>query len=86
MLIGAYHYARYDLHSGTNAGANSEATTSGMSLKNYIIGGGYYLMQMLNVEASPSWPHQNHPFPMGQPMVQQSREPRRRQRRLRSSR
>ena len=51
VLIGAYHYARYDVHTGT-AGATSEANVFWGVAKNYIVGGGYYIMPMLDVEAS----------------------------------
>jgi alpha-tubulin suppressor-like RCC1 family protein/GH25 family lysozyme M1 (1,4-beta-N-acetylmuramidase) len=51
VLIGAYHYARYDLHTGT-AGATSEANVFWAAAKNYITGGGYYIQPMLDVEAS----------------------------------
>ena len=51
VLIGAYHYARYDLHTGT-AGATAEANNFFNVAKNYLKGGGYYLMPMLDVEAS----------------------------------
>jgi len=51
VLIGPYHYARYDLHTGTS-GATSEATVFWNAAKNYIKGGGYYIMPMLDVEAS----------------------------------
>ena len=51
VVIGAYHYARYDLHGGT-AGATSEATVFWNAARNYLVGGGYYIMPMLDVEAS----------------------------------
>ena len=51
MLIGAYHYARYDLNTGT-AGATSEANAFWSIAGPYIKGGGYYIMPMLDVEAS----------------------------------
>src|ERR1039457_3534043 len=51
VVIGAYHYARYDLNTGT-AGATSEATVFWNAAKNYLVGGGYYIMPMLDVEAS----------------------------------
>jgi GH25 family lysozyme M1 (1,4-beta-N-acetylmuramidase) len=51
VVIGAYHYARYDLHGGT-AGATAEATVFWNAAKNYLVGGGYYIMPMLDVEAS----------------------------------
>ena len=49
--IGAYHYARYDLNSGTS-GATSEANYFWSVAGAYIRGGGSYLMPMLDVEAS----------------------------------
>jgi alpha-tubulin suppressor-like RCC1 family protein/GH25 family lysozyme M1 (1,4-beta-N-acetylmuramidase) len=49
--IGAYHFARYDLNTGTN-GATAEANYFWGRAKNYLVGGGYYLMPMLDVEAS----------------------------------
>jgi GH25 family lysozyme M1 (1,4-beta-N-acetylmuramidase) len=51
VLIGAYHYARYDLNTGT-AGATAEANWFWSQAKNYITGGGYYITPMLDVEAS----------------------------------
>ena len=51
VLIGAYHYARYDLHGGTS-GATSEANVFWNAARNYLVGGGYYIMPMLDVEAS----------------------------------
>src|ERR1035441_9350224 len=51
VLIGAYHYARYDLDGGT-AGATSEANAFWSIAGPYITGGGYYIMPMLDVEAS----------------------------------
>ncbi len=51
VLMGAYHYARYDLHSGT-AGATAEANYYWSFAKNYIQGDGRTLMPMLDVEAS----------------------------------
>jgi GH25 family lysozyme M1 (1,4-beta-N-acetylmuramidase) len=53
VLIGAYHYARYDLNTGT-AGATAEANWFWSVTKNYIKSSGAYLMPMLDVEASPS--------------------------------
>jgi len=53
VLIGAYHYARYDLHTGTN-GAIAEANYFWSVAKDYITGSGAYLMPMLDVEASPA--------------------------------
>ncbi len=49
--IGAYHYARYDGNTGT-AGATAEANWYWSVAKNYIKGGGAYLVPMLDVEAS----------------------------------
>src|ERR1035437_9010215 len=51
VLIGAYHYARYDLNPGTS-GATAEANYFWSVAKNYITGGGYYIQPMLDVEAS----------------------------------
>jgi GH25 family lysozyme M1 (1,4-beta-N-acetylmuramidase) len=51
VLIGAYHYARYDLNPGT-AGATAEANYFWSVAKNYIKGGGYYIMPMLDIEAA----------------------------------
>src|ERR1035437_1315643 len=51
VLIGAYHYARYDLNTGTS-GATDEANYFWSVASNYIAGGGAYLMPMLDVEAS----------------------------------
>ncbi len=51
VLIGAYHYARYDLNTGT-AGATAEANAFWSIAGPYIKGGGYYIMPMLDVEAS----------------------------------
>src|SRR5215831_3756511 len=51
IVIGAYHFARYDLNTGTN-GATAEANYFWGRAKNYITGGGYYIMPMLDVEAS----------------------------------
>ncbi|MDB6112251.1 MAG: hypothetical protein JWR69_4001 [Pedosphaera sp.] len=52
VLIGAYHYARYDVNTGT-AGATSEANYFWSQSKNYLKGGGGYLMPMLDVEQAP---------------------------------
>lgn len=51
VLIGPYHYARYDLNTGT-AGAIAEANYFWNRAKSYLTGGGYYIMPMLDVEAS----------------------------------
>ena len=51
VLIGAYHYARYDLNTGTS-GATAEANAFWSIAGPYIKGGGYYIMPMLDVEAS----------------------------------
>src|SRR5207302_588985 len=51
--IGAYHYARYDGNTGA-AGATNEANNFWNVAGPYIKGGGYYLMPMLDVEASPA--------------------------------
>lgn len=53
VFMGAYHYARYDLHTGT-AGATAEANYYWNFAKNYIQGDGKTLMPMLDVEASPA--------------------------------
>ncbi len=53
VFMGAYHYARYDLHAGT-AGATAEANYFWNFAKNYIQGDGKSLMPMLDVEASPA--------------------------------
>src|SRR6266436_8221310 len=49
VLIGAYHYARPDLNLGT-AGADQEAAWFWSIAKNYIKGGGSYLLPMLDIE------------------------------------
>ena len=49
VLIGAYHFARYDVNIGTN-GAMAEAAYFWGVAQNYIKGGGAYLMPMLDVE------------------------------------
>ena len=51
VLIGAYHYARYDSNPGTG-GADLEAAHFWSVASKYIKGGGFYLMPMLDVEAS----------------------------------
>jgi GH25 family lysozyme M1 (1,4-beta-N-acetylmuramidase) len=51
ILIGAYHYARYDLNVGT-AGATAEANVFWNAVKNYTKADGLTLMPMLDVEAS----------------------------------
>ena len=51
VLIGAYHYADFDINTGTN-GAIAEANHFWSVAKNYIKGGGTYLMPMLDLEAS----------------------------------
>jgi GH25 family lysozyme M1 (1,4-beta-N-acetylmuramidase) len=53
VLMGGYHYARYDLHSGT-AGATAEANYYWNFAKNHIRGDGKTIMPMLDVEASPA--------------------------------
>jgi GH25 family lysozyme M1 (1,4-beta-N-acetylmuramidase) len=53
VLMGAYHYARYDLNTGT-AGATAEANYFWSIARNYIQGDGKTLMPMLDVEASPA--------------------------------
>lgn len=52
VLIGAYHYARYDLNTGLS-GADKEANWFWSQAKSYIKGGGAYLMPMLDVEQGP---------------------------------
>jgi len=49
VLIGAYHFARYDLHTGTS-GATSEANAFWSAAAPYVTGGGYYMMPMLDLE------------------------------------
>jgi len=49
VLIGAYHFARYDRDSGT-AGAAAEAGWFWQIAHSYITSGGYYLMPMLDCE------------------------------------
>lgn len=49
--IGAYHYARFDLNTGTN-GAAAEAAWFWSVAKAYIVPSGGYLTPMLDVEAS----------------------------------
>ena len=51
VLIGPYHYARYDLNPGTS-GATAEANYFWSVAKNYVKGGGFYIQPMLDVEAS----------------------------------
>ncbi|EEF59547.1 GH25 family lysozyme [Pedosphaera parvula] len=51
VIIGAYHYARYDLHAGTS-GATSEANVFWNAIKTYTKTDGLTLMPMLDVEAS----------------------------------
>lgn len=51
VVIGPYHYARFDLNTGTN-GAAAEAGWFWQVAHNYIQYGGAYLMPMLDVEAS----------------------------------
>ncbi|PWU20770.1 MAG: hypothetical protein C5B50_03195 [Verrucomicrobia bacterium] len=51
VLMGAYHFARYDLNTNTT-GAAAEAGWFWQVAHNYIQGGGKYLMPMLDVEAS----------------------------------
>lgn len=49
VLLGGYHFARYDLNPGTT-GATNEAQWYWSVAKNYITNGGYYLMPMLDAE------------------------------------
>ena len=51
VYIGAYHYADYNINTGT-AGAIAEANHYWAAAKNYIKYGGYYLMPALDMEAS----------------------------------
>src|SRR6185503_6021799 len=53
VLMGAYHYARYDLHAGTS-GATAEANYYWNFARNHIQGDGKTIMPMLDVEASPA--------------------------------
>lgn len=53
VLIGAYHYARYDLNTGLG-GADAEAAYFWSTANPYIKSGGAYLMPMLDVEQAPS--------------------------------
>ena len=50
VYIGAYHFARYDANLGTT-GAIAEANYFWSVARNYIAGGGVYLMPALDVEA-----------------------------------
>jgi GH25 family lysozyme M1 (1,4-beta-N-acetylmuramidase) len=54
VLIGAYHFAEYTNNLGL-AGADAEANYFWGVAANYVKGGGYYLMPMLDVERDPSW-------------------------------
>ena len=47
VLMGAYHFARYDLNNGTT-GAINEANYFWTVARNYIAGDGSYLMPMLD--------------------------------------
>lgn len=49
VLIGAYHFARPDLHLGP-AGAAQEATNCWNVVSNYLKGGNAYLMPVLDIE------------------------------------
>ena len=51
VYIGAYHFARPDLDTGT-AGADREAAYFWNEAKNYLKGGGVYLVPMLDFETS----------------------------------
>ena len=51
VLIGAYHFARYDLDTGTN-GAAAEAQWFWYVASLYIKTNGQYLMPMLDVESA----------------------------------
>ncbi len=52
VLIGAYHYARPDLHLGI-AGADEEATHYWNTVSNYVKGTGTYMMPVLDIETAP---------------------------------
>lgn len=49
VLIGAYHYAHPNTHTGT-AGADIEASNYWSQAKNYLVAGGFYLMPVLDFE------------------------------------
>ena len=49
VLIGAYHYARPDLHIG-NSGADQEAANFWSVVSNYVKGSGTYMMPALDIE------------------------------------
>jgi GH25 family lysozyme M1 (1,4-beta-N-acetylmuramidase) len=51
VYIGAYHFAHPELHTGT-AGADTEAAYFWNEAKNYLKGGGVYLVPMLDFETS----------------------------------
>jgi len=53
VLIGAYHFARYNQNTG-KAGADAEANYFWATAQNYVKRGGYYLMPMLDVEITPT--------------------------------
>jgi len=53
ILIGAYHYARYDVNTGLG-GADAEAAYFWNTASSYIKAGGGYLMPMLDVEQAPA--------------------------------
>lgn len=53
VLIGAYHHARFDLNTGPS-GAAAEANYFWNKAKDYIAGGGSYLMPMVDLEGSVS--------------------------------
>ena len=50
VYIGAYHFAHPETHIGA-AGADLEAAFFWSSVSNYVRGGGFYLMPMLDVES-----------------------------------
>ena len=80
VLIGAYHHARFDLNTGPS-GATAEANYFWNVAKDYITADGSYLMPMLDVEGSVSGYDKNHAVAMGQPMVPDGVQQRRRGRR-----
>jgi GH25 family lysozyme M1 (1,4-beta-N-acetylmuramidase) len=53
VLVGAYHFADYTNNIGT-AGADAEAAYFWNVVKNYIKGGGHYLMPVLDAERNPA--------------------------------
>ena len=53
VMIGAYDFANYNVDTGT-AGATAEANYFWSTAKNYVKGGGSYLVPMLDVELAPT--------------------------------